>query len=167
MKDKFNWTNQQLDDVWWKVHHRLMEKLPSNDLLRIQKFNYNHLPMNNKIHKCYGDHKEHCENCPTEIETEKHILRCGSEQRNRIQEEWLSELNKFLSEDHTSDDIKTCIITSVTIWLNNDRPLHHNNFPATVRDTYRQQTALGWDHFARGRLTMSWGAANQQSYQTK
>jgi hypothetical protein len=84
MKEKYKWTDQQVNDVWWKVHHRLMSKLASHDLIRTKKFIFNLLPTNRKLHIRNGSHKEYCRNCHTEIENENHILRCKSNLRQKV-----------------------------------------------------------------------------------
>jgi hypothetical protein len=44
MKQKHNWTNHQIDKIWWKPLHRSTSKFTNNDLIKIQKFMYNYLP---------------------------------------------------------------------------------------------------------------------------
>jgi Leu/Phe-tRNA-protein transferase len=92
MKDKYEWTNQQFNKIWWKPHHKSMMKLESNDLIRIHKFILNYLPTNKRKNKYQNDHPDTCETCNQYIETGNHIVRCQLVKRYEIREKWIEEL---------------------------------------------------------------------------
>jgi hypothetical protein len=101
MKQKYEWTNRQINTIWWKPHHRSLTKLNSNDLIRIQKFTFNYLLTNMRKNMLQENHKDTCESCHDHIETENHILHCSSNKRYKLQELWLEELKTFLSKQNT------------------------------------------------------------------
>jgi hypothetical protein len=158
MKDKYNWTNQQLENIWWKPQHRSMGKLNSNDLVRIQKFIFNYLPTNKRKSLRQASHRDTCETCEDQIETENHMLRCESEKRYELREKWIEDLEFYLSKPHTPREVKDSILTCVTTWLNNEQTPCLNNFDRSTRTVIREQNQIGWDHFMRGRLVISWEA---------
>jgi hypothetical protein len=105
-----------------------------------------------------NNHSELCDCCKTTIETEDHILRCGLNERYSIREEWIRDLTEYLTQSHTSEEVKLCIMTGVTIWLNNDLVQQINNeILAATRTAFRRQNHIGWDHFIQGRISTSWG----------
>jgi hypothetical protein len=61
LQDKWEWTNQQKEGIWWKIHQRSMSKINSSNLVRIQNFNFNYLPTN-KRQKMYYNENHICVN---------------------------------------------------------------------------------------------------------
>jgi hypothetical protein len=156
MKGKYKWMNQQINKIWWKPHHKSMMKLESNDLVRIQKFIFNYLPTNKRKNKHQQSNTNMCESCDNNIETENHIFRRQSARRHDIEEKWIEELQRYLSEPHTSMDVRESIIMCMTIWLNNEHIPAINTFPVIMRTTIQEQDQVGWDHFIPGRMVTSW-----------
>jgi hypothetical protein len=121
LRDQHNWSNVQIDSIWWKAHHKSISRSQTNDQTRIQKFIHNYLPTNSRLQVFDNDHPDRCP-CCNQIETTNHVLRCKSETRQPIRDNWITALNNFLSRTHTSDDLKKCIMTNTIAWLN-DKPL--------------------------------------------
>jgi hypothetical protein len=156
MKQKHNWTNLQIDKIWWKPLHRSTSTLTNNDLVKIQKFMYNYLPTNKRKNMNHNNHSELCEVCKLHTEDENHIMKCESEKREDIREQWIEDLETMLSKPHTPREVKECIIACITNWIKNEQLPEVNAIPVSLRTVFREQMLIGWDQFIRGRITMSW-----------
>jgi hypothetical protein len=77
--------------------------------------------------------------------------------------EWITELSAYLSQSHTSAEVKHILMTNLKQWLEPSTILDDNiaTFLETcstdLNQAYHQQQTIEWRHFIRGRLTIEWG----------
>ena len=101
------------------------------------------------------------------IEDEDHILLCPSESRSKLHKEWLQEIKTFLYMDHTPEQVRDAIYSSVKGWLDpvstqtQELEMETQELPAedfgTAQEAFVQQNVIGWRHYIRGRMSIKWG----------
>jgi hypothetical protein len=150
-----------------------MSSYPDSDKLRIKKFVNNRWATRHRDQKYYKrpTGTSHCLQCKLHSETEDHILRCRIPTRQKIRDKWRTEFLKYLSETHTPKAIRDALCHGFFNWLESGRNTQDIP-PLPTRDkdvltAYDHQTTLGWQHFARGRMTIEWGNIINQHLETK
>jgi hypothetical protein len=58
----------------------------------------------------YNYRSKNCDKCQSDNEDEDHIILCRSVQRQKIRQEWMNALKKYLSEPYTPENIRNAII---------------------------------------------------------
>jgi hypothetical protein len=70
------WSTNQIDLIWWKIHGIVLHRLGHDKRRVIQKYIHNKLPCNTRQHKYYNYKNNLCRACNIEQETQQHILLC-------------------------------------------------------------------------------------------
>jgi hypothetical protein len=87
--------------------------------------------------------------------------KCRSPARQRIKMEWNKDLQEYLSQPHTPPIIKHHLCHGLFSWLETGRYQPISIAPETTDKSHlyalRQQNKIGWQHFARGWMTIEWG----------
>ena len=100
-----------------------------------------------------------CKRC---IETEDHILQCKTYQHRQIRKSWIKEI-KELDSNTIPASIRKAITLGISSWLKPTNKLKLANailtLPDDVRQIYDKQQSIVWEHFIRGRISISWGIA--------
>jgi hypothetical protein len=130
----------------------------------MQKFIHNYLPTNSRLHLLDNHHPDKCPCCHHQRETENNVLQCKSDTRTLLREKWLTKLNNFLNRPHTSNELWQCIIANTTTWLKRRATTQpHPRLcksqiidSAKVRSLNHHQTSIWWNHYIRGRISLSW-----------
>lgn len=167
MQNKYGWKDSVIDDIWWEGNNRALKRLSHADRQTIQKFNFHHLPTLRRECLKNRDIPEQCPHCGINaIETDDHILLCTSPQRMQAKQHWERIVYEYLSKEFTPTVMKQAIMLALHSWLlmqpipNIDVVLPH--LPPNVRAAYNAQTAIGWNHFIRGRSSYLWRSLIQQ-----
>jgi hypothetical protein len=172
--DKCGWKNSTIDLIWWQVYHKCLVKLSESEKLVIRKFINNRLPTR-KRENTYNKYPSVM--CPTRklhMETEDHILQCRTPAHQHIRNEWQKELQEYLSKSHTPTNLKYYFCHGLFSWIEMGRfqphsppPIHYDR---SLHKAVSTQELIGWQHLARGRMTIEWGhsinqhLANQDKY---
>jgi hypothetical protein len=119
LKKKYEWSNQHIDNICWKIHQKSLSCLQRNDQTRIYKFIHNYLPTNQKLNQQNNYHPSLCQCCKSHIEMADHVIKCPAETQSTIRQRWISNLKNFLSKPHTSVTMKQCIMKNLQNWLSN------------------------------------------------
>jgi hypothetical protein len=156
-QDKHSWSSPTIDNIRWRFHHLARAKQKESEQTILRKFNLDCWPTRYRDNKFYPHKASHCHSCLITTEREDHIICCHAESHKEIREKWLAKLLDFLSELHTPRSFRHCIYHHVEKWM---EPLHKNNYEPidpTIKLACQQQDAIGWRHFIRGRLSITWG----------
>jgi hypothetical protein len=159
--DKYRWSDLDVKDIWWSINGKAMSSFTLDQQTTLNKYIHRRLPCNQRENLYYSYIEAICYNCKNDIETQDHIFQCKiGDERNCITKKYLRELNILLINNDTNDDVRRIINDCVYAWLNNQqiRRLEDivDNPSEELQYTYNTQTYLGWNHFARGRLTKRW-----------
>lgn len=172
VQNKWVWSESVYNNIWWnKAHSTALKLLSHSDGQKIQKFNYYRLPTNRRLSKFHVHINNHCPCCPTEEETNHHILWCNSDDRLTAKHIWENDVFQYLSDMHTRTDVWTALMLGFHHWI------YHKPVPPllqfcptaspTLQKAYSDQTRIGWNHFARGRISLYWKQLIALHLQTK
>jgi hypothetical protein len=128
--------------------------------ITIYKFIYDRLPTHVRENKNYSYRDKQCNQCQSDHEDEDHIVKCFLNQRQKARKEWVTELNSYLSQNHTPPRVKHIILQNLNQFLestNDESELEIDN--TDIQKAQTQQSIIGWRHFLRGRLSINWGKA--------
>jgi hypothetical protein len=161
-----------METIWWKASGDAMEIRSTGEKRTLTKYIHNRLPCNRKQHRYYGYISNKCNLCETTEETQNHILQCTKcEQRRDKRQNYINNLNRYLNDTHTSKETRIVIIEHVRAWLNQTpMPEMRSLMPEASRmlkQAVQEQNTIGWEHWFKGRLTMSWGTLYNYDLQTK
>jgi hypothetical protein len=159
LQAKYAWSNHTIENIWWKVYSISVSNLSNQEKAIIFKFINNRLPTKARDNKYYNYRTKHCDQCQCDCEDEDHIVLCRSVKRQQLRQEWLNDINTYLSEPHTSAIIRNVIINNLSTWLEPNDISEPTEFldQNEISKVIKKQQAIGWSHFIRGRLSIDWG----------
>ena len=166
LQQRHDWCDRTIESVWWKVYYKSWDKFIIPDKDRILKFIHDKLPTNKREHRRYDFKSSKCEQCKPdtadddtgEVEDEDHIIRCSSVDRKKLRQDWLLEIETFLQQDHTPENVRVAISDGMQHWLQQDNnPEQEEKDYGIANKPMKQQQAIGWRHFIRGRISIEWG----------
>lgn len=168
LQDKYNWDDYTIENIWWNIHFKALRSLQLHDRIRTHKYIHNHCSTNHRDHLHYGYKPETCNSCHTVDETEDHILQGHTDPRRKLRKAWCREILNY-DKKWIPIDIRKAMCLGIQSWLemstvNLEETLL--TFPANIQKAFRHQTKIGWNHFARGRLSLSWGAIINDHFTT-
>jgi hypothetical protein len=166
-----NWDEHILETLWWKPCGDELLCRPQGEHKTLIKYLHNRLPCNRKQHRYYGYISNTCSSCGNVEETQNHIMQCKNciirtEQRKM----YIYDLNRYLIDSHTNTETRVVIVQFLTAWLN-QQPLPDIEVlipeaSRTLKRAVSEQTAIGWDHWFKGRLTMEWATLYNHDLET-
>jgi hypothetical protein len=160
LQAKYAWSNHTIEIIWWQVYSTSISDLSNHEKVIIFKFINNQLPTKARDNKYYNYRTKHCDLCQCDFEDEDHIVLYRSVNRQQLRQEWLNEITiTYLSEPHTSANIRNSIINNLTNWFepnDSSEPTEYLDQNDILKVINKQQ-AIGWRHFIRGRLSIDWG----------
>jgi hypothetical protein len=162
LKSSNNWSEQTLETLWWKPIGSAMCARPAGEQRTLIKYLHNRLPCNRKQNCYYGYISPKCDLCVLIDESQNHIIQCqGCQLRIERRNLYLSELEKYLESSRTNIETRAVIINYVRSWLL-QQPIPNIRIvipeaSAALKKAITEQTAIGWEHWFKGRLTSSWG----------
>lgn len=103
---------------------------------------------------------EVCSECKRETETQDHVMFCRAENRQVIRLELITQLKEICKKNKVPEEMTTAFMGGVNAWITktkipNIRTLVPNA-SSQLKRTYREQTSIGWDQIAKGRIATSW-----------
>jgi ribonuclease HI len=162
MKSSNNWTEDQTEQIWWKIHGSALNSFSNGKRLILQKYIHNQLPCNQRNHVMYEYKPQFCTLCPTTEEDQSHVLRCKNcTSREEKRKSFKTELLRFLVNTNTNSTVTRVLTFTINAWLNNTTiPTITDLAPdasPTLTKAYNFQKSIGWDQLFKGRLDFSWG----------
>jgi hypothetical protein len=168
-QDKYEWDDNTIDNIWWNVHAKALRRLQLHDRIRTHKYIHNHCSTNHRDHLYYDHKPEVCNTCHYADETEDHILQCQTNQRRKLRKKWCKAILEY-DKKRIPIDVRKAMCLGLQSWLEmstNNLEETLSTFPTDVQQAFHHQSKIGWDHFARGRLSMTWGNIINNHFTTK
>jgi ribonuclease HI len=162
LKDSNQWSDQTLATIWWTPQSHVLENCRPGEQKTIIKFLHKRWACNKKENRYHGYISPFCKLCNDVIECQDHILQCQQcESRNQSRNTYLVDIRRYMESTHTDSTTIQVIITYLRNWLNgNPQPNIRTLAPEasfTLRRAVTEQNQIGWDHWFRGRLSVTWG----------
>jgi hypothetical protein len=158
--EKHSWKQNVPDLIWWKVHSSAISKLRNSETIQIHKYMYNRLPTNHRKNIYNSELSGVCSECNSEIETQDHVIQCKSEIRQTIRDELETKLLEACDKNKLPKEMTTAFMGGVQAWIRNQNPPDIRqlvpNASRQLKKTYNEQTLIGWDQVAKGRIATSW-----------
>jgi len=160
LQEKFQWTNDQVQDIHWPSLQQAMRKLNKPERRIINKFIHEWLPLETRYHVQSLSDQQLCPSCQLQPETAEHFLQCTNPDRQKLWTELLSQIQHLSFwynipsgiHDHLAQGIRN------NMNLNNIAPM-----PLTGQPPYHQhQNSLGWKQILYGRYSTQWVSAMHQ-----
>jgi hypothetical protein len=140
--NKYQWTPSTFKSIDWQLHDNLVQNSPYREFtIKLIHF---WLPV--ASHPALANINHHCIRCNACVEDQEHWYRCP--QNRQFQIDCRIASKKFFQRIHLHDDFHNPILESLYAGTTS-----HLTVPQTL---YAQQTAIGWDHLIRGRITKRW-----------
>ena len=156
---KYQWTDKTIESIWWKVYFNSLSQYHVSDRLKIFKFINDRLPTKARDHRYYKYRPQYCGQCQCDFENEDHIIRCQSDARKQIRDEWLKEIETYLLQDHTPISVKHAIYDNLELWLDPSiTKTTERIYDSNIAKALHIQKELGWRNFIRGRISIVWGS---------
>ena len=112
-------------------------------------------------------HDSRCARCKRLYENWEHIFTCVSDHSLQFQQKELSTLRLYLQKLRLSQPMITTMLTGLSQWLHQQppsfpitRPLSHDPHYDLLLSAFTDQSQIGWNHFCRGRLALTWFIAH-------
>jgi hypothetical protein len=144
--------------LWWAIPKKTLPRFSRSDRFRIIKFNFELLHTKVSEHKIDPEVSPICPHCNNHPETADHVVTCIKYQVPR--QVMLDNLFKRMQSSMKNNAINECIYTAVCAHINGtvcpditsfiDKPSEY------LTDAYKQQTAIGWSNFCKGRWSSLW-----------
>jgi hypothetical protein len=158
LQAKYEWDDETTDNIWWNVHAKSLQKLELHNRIRINKFIHNHCSTNSRDHLHYKHKPEVCNTCSHSEETEDHILQCQTFPRRKLRKLWIKDILD-VDKKIIPLNIRKAISLGIKGWLEKS-PINEetlDTFSNKIQLAFRHQSMIGWDHFVRGRISITWG----------
>jgi Reverse transcriptase (RNA-dependent DNA polymerase) len=162
LKTKHDWSAEAFNLIWWSCHSRAIGSFGFNDRIRLHKIIHDMLPTHSLANKISPNESPVCRCCNLTEENFLHVFRCTHKERTRQRTESLSTITSVLNENTTSETAEKitarlkCLLNEVQI------PVPQND-TSLVKD----QDILGWVHFLRGRVPVSWNQLFSEAGMTR
>ena len=160
-RQRFQWDSITFDDIDWDVYSMAYSKFPRTRTF-FSKFGWKKLPIGARLHvrtSCY-DHR--CPSCHGDFETDDHVFQC----RHPLRVQWRNKLILKIADTFGSfldQPLLLLIQAGLRSFFNNTPidilqifPSGYSSTP--YRELIQQQTAIGWDHFIRGKISPEWNS---------
>ena len=158
MCDRFQWTCSAFDTIDWEVFNASLRSMKRRQQWCF-KFTLKKLPAGERLHRREEHYDHHCPLCGGEQETDDHMLQCPSTTTTEWRKQLLDKVR-----DATMKHMDPNLITIANLGISSQ--LLGGNFDPTgvckqarfdtCMTLIREQQALGWDHFMRGKLSHQW-----------
>jgi hypothetical protein len=161
LQKKFEWDDTTFDDIDWEVSRRAYNWQRKHRTTLLKHAN-DITPIGKRVNRYDPKYPAACPSCPEEIETAQHLVLCTSPTRVALKTKIVANLKNTLEEQKTRIDLMELLLEGLQAVFDGRDPTTIN-CPASVQHVAEAQTAIGWEHILRGRLSQSW-AKEQQSH---
>ena len=165
MRKRFSWSQTTLLSVDWRAFRRARNRLHSRQV-QLCKIAFDQLPTASVVSKRDPAASSTCPRCLLAAETIDHLLRCSAPYVVSWRSLLLHDLRHLLSQLNTRYGLVEVLCTSLDQWFQGDAPIDPHLFPSSVQGLVISQTAIGWHHVFRGRLSTIWAELQQAHLQT-
>jgi hypothetical protein len=168
IKKRANWSDEIFDKVDWVAHYQAFKSFKRLQRLSISKLVHGLYHTNREAHKTYG-HTSNCPCCNSTEETFNHIFTCPNVEVVTNRQEALTRLKDALISGKTPEKLIDALLHGLQSWTgrlagDNICPLYRGTvLPDDIAlvQAFHEQTAIGWDHLLRGRISQKWSNAYQ------
>jgi ribonuclease HI len=104
MKSSNNWSEKQIEQIWWKPAEKILTNMTKGKQVIIQKYIHSQLPVNLKTNTMFEYKPPHCTLCSQVTEDQCHMIRCkNSPKRNELREKFKTDIRNYLQSTHTHE----------------------------------------------------------------
>jgi hypothetical protein len=161
--DHLRMSENGFDLVDWQAVHRSLNDFPEMFRVWASKHMSRFCGVGRMQKTCgFWDHSR-CPRCQEDNETTTHVLVCSGSGATQEWVDRVTNLGMWLIEVNTHPSVQQCILASLmarstaTSFAAHADPVCH--FAAVEQD------AIGWQNFAEGKISQSWGSLQLQHYQ--
>ena len=167
-RKRFQWDSTTLDDIDWDLFSTAYSKFPRTRTF-FSKLGWKLLPIGTRLHKRTPSYDHRCPSCHQDFETDDHIFQCSHSLRAQWRDKLLHKISDTFGS-YLDSSLLALIHLGLNSFFTNTLPIYSERFPRGYSSTpynelIQQQTAIGWDHFIRGKLSPEW--ASLQYYISK
>jgi len=95
LQEKFEWENQQIQDIHWPSVNRAMQQLDKPTRRIISKIIHKWLPLETRYHVCSESTQQYCPSCHTQAETADHFLQCTHPTCQQLWDELINRIQQL------------------------------------------------------------------------
>jgi hypothetical protein len=154
------WRTVDLDDIWWDIHGKALNKFPSGNRTTLQKFLHSRWPCNQREDRYYQYRSPYCVLCPEVIESQDRILCCPCPKREQLCIKYISDLRVTLRHFRTNEDLINVFSHYLFCWLNGQLPdplpVLVNHPSIYLHQAVLSQNHIGWGQVFKGRMSIKW-----------
>jgi hypothetical protein len=126
----------------------------------LTKFCYYTLPTGERLHHREPSYDDRCPTCHATNESDDHLLQCHSPARRAWRGDLIQTLIKPL--DSFLDPVLLDILQEGLLRFFRDEKIDHTPYPPRYQKLLKQQLAIGWNQFVRGKFSEEWRYLQQQ-----
>jgi exonuclease III len=166
MQEKYNWSASTMDAINWKAQTSALQR-QFHRKTHMTKLIHDILPTNSKVHRA-DKTKQRCPECPCKKEDRDHVLQCPAASRQQIKHDMMQRFQHGCEKHKTDPDLQNLLLKVVRAWM--DQPAdetytpQEQNFPITLADLIRTQSAIGWRQLFNGRFSIQWAQRQDEYY---
>ncbi len=157
LKEKFQWTDTDCDDINWVSLKFALRKLSPADHTRAHKFLHDWLPLKGASHTTNATASPLCPQCKRDDETTWHFWECQHPERTtRFQK-----LQRDLTALHAQYNLDPHMFQ--LLWqglqaIRQDTTIddQYETYPEPLRKLFQAQKNIGWDQLYYGRISIQW-----------
>lgn len=137
------------------------KSLPLFYQLRVPKWITQRLPVGQRIARWDIEQASNCPRCGIENETHSHLVRCQHPGATTKINQWLNDLELWLTKQSTHPDIRFGILSLLRASLRGRSWVPPHSTEPHIRETFRQQHEQGTDNILFGWWATGWAEAQQ------
>ena len=168
LMERNNWTIDTLGYIDWDSHGSALSAMPTSDQVRLVKFLNDWLPTQKRNHRYGYAQSPNCPICSTVIEEQSHVISCPHPHFKSNLTLQIQQAKSFLKSYRPFPQfwniVSSCVCHAIGLGPTPSIDLQDDDLGILIRVAIDQQTAIGWEHFLRGRIASAWGDAQDQFY---
>ena len=138
----------------WEAHANAYKPFARTSTF-FTKNGWKQLPIGRRLHRWASGYDHRCPSCSLDFESDDHIYQCLHDVHQKFRDAFGAVLDP---------DLLVIAQIGMTSYFNNSSTNFSDRFPhdtttKKLNVLIDQQTAIGWDHFLRGKLSKEWGPA--------
>jgi hypothetical protein len=150
------WDSSLFLDIDWGSYLKAIKSFPRSHRISIAKLSYKLWNTNAQNKKFYSEPGS-CPICQTKEETVEHLFTCSANQAREDRDKALDTYTKTLTKAGTSDTL----LQHLKYMLLLDTGTLDKQPPEStdeIQEAINRQTKIGWKHFIKGFISLSWGS---------
>ena len=158
---RFQWSKTTIKTIDWEMYSSAYKPFTRSRTF-FAKNGWKQLPVGRRLHRWSPSYDHRCPSCAQDDESDDHVYQCQHIQRKQWQRELISSLHDTFGQ-FLDPDLIIIAKLGLTSFFDNSQPKFSDRFSSETQiqlyGLIDQQTAIGWDHFIRGKLSQEWGHA--------